>query len=223
MTKEVVIKKLKSKSSKKNLLGMKRFGISGAKMLGVSMLEVRKIAKEIKSDHQLALDLWSSGIHEARILAGIIADKKKTNSKLMDAWIKDFDSWDICDQVCLNLFYASPLAYKKASIWAKKQSEFARRAGFALMAVLAVKEKNGQDKDFEAFFPLIDKYSTDSRNFVKKAVNWALRQIGKRNKNLNKKAIILAKKIAKKEDKSARWIAQDALRELSGQAVRNRF
>ncbi|MDD5749790.1 MAG: DNA alkylation repair protein [Patescibacteria group bacterium] len=223
MTKAVVIKKLKSKASKKNLLGMKRFGISGAKMLGVSMLEVRKIAKEIKSDHQLALELWDSGIHEARILASIIADKKKINSQLMDSWSKDFDSWDICDQVCLNLFYASPLAYKKASVWAKRSKEFERRAGFALMAVLAFKEKNGQDKDFEAFFPLIIKYAADERNFVRKAVNWALRQIGKRNKKLNKKSILLAEKISQQTLKSAIWVAKDALRELRSPAVRSRL
>jgi 3-methyladenine DNA glycosylase AlkD len=223
MTKEKVINELKKYSKPENIEGMKRFGIMGSKILGVNIPVLRKLAKDLGTDQKLALALWDSGIHEARILASMIADKEKFNSKLMDKWIKDFDSWDVCDETCLNLFYALPISYKKAEVWARRKPEFERRAGFALMAVLAFKEKKAFDKDFVKFFPLIKKYSTDKRNFVRKAVNWALRQIGKRNIALNKKALNLAYEIQKIDDKTARWVASNAISELTNKKIINRL
>ncbi|PIP22804.1 MAG: DNA alkylation repair protein [Candidatus Nealsonbacteria bacterium CG_4_8_14_3_um_filter_39_7] len=218
-----VLLKLKKFSNPKNVAGMTRFGIQGKKMLGVSMPELRELGKEIGKDSKLSQELWETGIHEARILAGIIAEPKIFTEKQMDRWIKDFDSWDVCDRVCLNLFWQLPPACEKCVEWSSREREFEKRAGFALMAVLAVKDKKIKNEQFEIFFPIIIKASDDERNFVRKAVNWALRQIGKRNAVLNKKAIEVAKKILKKESKTAKWIANDAIRELTGNAIQTRL
>lgn len=181
------------------------------------------MAKKIRKNHELAQKLWASKIHEARLLVGFIDDPKQVTEKQMESWVNDFDSWDVCDQVCMNLFDKNPLAYSKAVEWAGRKEEFIKRAGFALMAVLAFHDKKASDKEFEKFFPIITKGSTDERNFVKKAVNWALRQIGKRSLYLNKKAVAAAKEIQKIESKSARWIAADAIRELESEAVQNKL
>ena len=141
----------------------------------------------------------------------------------METWVKDFDSWDVCDQVCSNLFDKTPFAYRKAIEWSKREEEFVKRAGFVLMATLSVHDKKADNKKFEQFFPIIKRESNDNRNFVKKAVNWALRQIGKRNLSLNKKAIKTAKEIQKMDSKSARWIASDALRELTSEKIQKRL
>jgi 3-methyladenine DNA glycosylase AlkD len=223
MNYQQVIKKLKSLSNPKAVKGMARFGINPDKTLGVSIPNLRKMAKEIGKDHNLAQQLWKSGIHEARILASMIADPEKLTEKQMDSWVKDFDSWDVCDQCCMNLFDKVPIAWKKAINWAKQEEEFVRRASFALMACLAWHDKEAKDENFVKFFPTIKKYSVDERNFVKKAVNWALRQVGKRNLNLNKKAIKLAKEIQKIDSKNAKWIASDALRELQSKAIKSRL
>lgn len=213
---EEILKKLKSLGSLKNIEGMARFGIkiNPKNIYGVSIPNLRKLAKKIGKNHILAQELWNSGIHEARILASMIDEVEKVTAEQMDKWIIDFNSWDVCDQVCNNLFDKTSLAFKKVIEWTKNKSEFERRAGFALMACFAWHNKDVDDAKFLKFFPLIKKYSTDERNFVKKAVNWALRQIGKRNKNLCKKAIKLAKEIQKIDSKSAKWIAMDAIREL---------
>lgn len=218
-----IIKKLKSLSNPKNVEGMARFGINPKKTLGVSIPVLRKMAREIGKDHQLALELWNSEIHEARILASMIDEKAKVSAKQMDQWVKEFNSWDLCDQCCMNLFDKLPIAWRKAIEWADKNEEFTRRAGFALMACLAWHDKQAKDSDFIKFFPIIKKYSTDERNFVKKAVNWALRQIGKRNKNLNKEAIKTVRKIERLNSKTAKWIASDALRELESDSIRKRL
>ena len=227
---QTIIKKLESLKNPKNVEGMARFGIRPkTKVLGISIPQVRKIAKEIKKNlpaqagHELALKLFDSGIHEARILAGIIADAQILSEKEIEKWVKTFDSWDIVDQICMNLFDKSKVAIKKIPEFAKREKEFEKRVAFALIAALASHDKKMQDKDFLKFFPLIKKASIDERNFVKKAVNWALRGIGKRNKNLNKEAINLAKEILKINFKSAKWIANDAIRELTGQAVQKRL
>jgi len=209
-----IIKKLKSFSSKKNVAGMARFGINPKYALGVSVPVLRDLAKKTGRDHKLALSLWKSRIHEARILASMIDEADKVTEKQMDSWVKDFNSWDLCDQCCMNLFDKTAFNWKKALEWPKREEEFVRRAGFALMASLAVHDKKAKDKDFIKLFPLIKKYSIDERNFVKKAVNWALRQIGKRNAVLREKCIKLAKEIQKTDSKSAQWIAKDAVREL---------
>ncbi len=209
-----ILKKLKSLSNPEAVAGMARFGINPKNTYGVSIPNLRKIAKETGKDHALAQELWSSGIHEARILAGMIAEPEKLTEAQMEKWVLDFDSWDVCDQVCSNLFDRTGFAYQKAVEWSGREEEFVKRAGFVLMACLAVHDKKAPDRNLEQFFPLIKKGASDGRNFVKKAVNWALRQIGKRNKALNKKAIALSKEIQKLDSKSAKWVASDALREL---------
>ncbi|MBI4059351.1 DNA alkylation repair protein [Candidatus Microgenomates bacterium] len=194
---------------------MARFGVNPQNTLGINIPYLRKLAKEIGKNHNLALELWESKIHEARILAAFIDDPKLVTSKQMDIWVSEFDSWDVCDQVCSNLFDKTPFAYEKIGIWCKKKEEFVRRAGFVMMAVLAVHDKSLSNDRFKNFFLLIKKYSTDERNFVKKAVNWALRQIGKRNKILLKEALECAREIKSLDSKSAKWIASDAIRELA--------
>jgi len=219
-TTDKIIKELKSYSNPKNVEGMERFGINPKNTLGVSIPIIRKMGKEIEKNHYLAQQLWSSGIHEARILAGLIDDSKLVNEEQMENWVKDFDSWDICDQVCSNLFDKTPYAYKKALEWSKRKEEFVKRAGFVLMACLAVHDKKAKDTELLKFLPIIKKEATDERNFVRKAVNWALRQIGKRNKNLQKEAIRTAKEILNIESKSAKWIASDAIRELESKKIK---
>lgn len=221
---KTVLSKLKSLANPENVKGMARFGINPKKVYGISIPNLRKIAKEIRRNYKLADQpeagqplaekLWSSGIHEAKISAGMIDDPLLVTAKQMDEWIKDFDSWDVCDEACLNLFIKVPCAYEKAIEWATRKKEFEKRAGFALMATLAWRDKNAENKKFLPFFPLIEKMATDERNYVKKSVNWALRQIGKRNKILKKEAIKIAQKIQKINSKSAKWIANDAIREL---------
>jgi 3-methyladenine DNA glycosylase AlkD len=210
-----IIKELKKHSSKKSIDGMKRFGINGKNMLGGPPIPViRKMAKSIGKNHKLALKLWTSGIHEARILAGMIDNPKEVTEKQMDFWTANFDSWDLCDQTCMNLFDKTPYAEKKVYEWAEEKREFVRRAGFALIAVLAVHDKNMKDDSFIKFLSLVKSHSRDERNFVKKAVNWALRQIGKRNAKLYAESVNVAKKLMLTNNKTARWIASDALREL---------
>ncbi|MFH1233425.1 MAG: DNA alkylation repair protein [Patescibacteria group bacterium] len=218
-----ILKKLKNLSNPKNLEGMARFGINPKKAFGISIPDLRKLAKEIGKNHFLAQELWDSRIHEAKILASMIDELELVTKEQMDNWIKNFDSWDICDQVCMNLFDKTPFAFKKAIVWTKNESEFERRAGFALMACIAWHDKISSDKKFLGFLPYIKKYSFDERNYVRKAVNWALRQIGKRNINLNKLAIKTAKEILKIDSKTAKWIASDAIRELTNKAIQARL
>jgi len=202
--------------------GMARFGINPNNTLGVSIYKLRPMATEIRRScddcHSLAQELWASGIHEARILAVFVDDPKLVTEKQMDSWAKDFDSWDVCDQACTSLFDQSPLAWKTVKKWAARDEEFVKRGAFALIAGLAWHNKKAKDSDFDGFFPIIKRASTDERNYIRKAVNWALRNIGKRNLNLNRKAISCAKEIQKLDSKAARWIAADALRELQSEA-----
>jgi 3-methyladenine DNA glycosylase AlkD len=212
---KTLIIRLKAMKNPANVEGMARFGISSKNTLGISMPVIRQLAKEIRKDHSLALKLWDSGIHEARILAALIADPQKVTPSMMNRWTKDFDSWDICDQCCFNLFDKTPYAYAKAEEWSRRKEEFVKRAGFALMAGLAVHDKKTSDKQFLKFLSIIERSSNDPRNFVKKAVNWALRQIGKKNLALCDAALRTASRIAKQDSPSARWIAADAIRELN--------
>lgn len=215
MTVEEIVIRLKSQANPNNVEGMVRFGISSKNTLGISVPYLRKMAKEIGRDHKLAQQLWNTGIHEARLLAGFIDNPKEVTEKQMDEWVGDFDSWDVCDQVCSNLFDKTTTAYEKAREWAEDEREFVRRAGFAMMAMLAVHDKKAEDKKLLEFFPLIKKYATDERNYVRKAVNWALRQIGKRNSNLLKQAKALAEEMQKIPSPTSRWISGDALREFA--------
>jgi len=202
---------------------MARFGINPKDTYGVSIPVLRKMAKQIGRNHLLAKKLWTLGIHEARILAGMIDPPEEVSEDQMEKWVKDFDSWDVCDQVCSNLFDKTKFAHKKAIEWSKRREEFVKRAGFVLMATLAVHDKEASDKEFLKFLPIIKREATDERNFVKKAVNWALRQIGKRNLSLNKMAIQTAKELQRTDSKSARWIASDAIRELTSEAVQKKL
>lgn len=215
MNYQEIIKRLKSLPNPKNVEGMARFGINPKNTFGISIPDLRKLAKQIGKDHNLALQLWKSGYHEARILAGTIDESNKVMDSQMDSWVKDFDSWDVCDQVVSSLFDKTPFAYKKAFEWSKRKEEFVKRAGYVMMAALSVHDKKASDEKLMKFFPIIKRGATDERNFVKKAVNWALRQIGKRNANLQKKASILAKELSISVNKTSRWIGNDALRELT--------
>lgn len=203
--------------------GMARYGINTHHTLGIAIPALRKIARQVGKDHLLALQVWESGMHEARILAAFIDVPEQVSEAQMEHWASDFDSWDVCDQVCSNLFDRTPFAYKKALEWSQREEEFVKRAGFTLMAALAVHDKKASSEKFRQFFPAILHAATDERNFVKKAVNWALRQIGKRNPELNAEAIHIAEEIARIESKTARWIASDAWRELSSEKVQRRL
>ena len=193
---------------------MARFGIDTKYALGVKIPVLRALAKKIGKNHKLAQNLWKTKIHEARILASMIDEPEKVTESQMEQWVKCFNSWDICDQTCMNLFDKTKYAWGKTAEWPKRKEEFVKRAGFALMASLAFHNKKTGDSEFIKFFPIIKKYSDDDRNFVKKSVNWALRQTGKRNKNLKKYALKTAEEILKNRHKSAQWIAKDAIREL---------
>lgn len=218
-----ILKKLKSLSNPKAVEGMARFGIIVKNAYGVFIPHLRKMAKEIGKNHELAEQLWKSGIHEARLLAGMIDDPKVVTEEQLERWVKDFYSWDMCDQCCSKLFDKTGFAYRKAVEWSRREEEFVKRAGFVLMACFDVHDKKAKDKQFEKLFPIIKSEATDDRKFVKKAVNWALRQIGKRNFKLNRMAIKTAEEIIKIDSKSARWIATDALRELGSQTVQRRL
>ena len=216
MSADEVLAKMRSMANPENVRGMARFGISSEGTLGLSMPQIREIGKEIPKDHELAEQLWQSGIHEARILCAIVDRPKWVTESQMERWVLDFDSWDVCDQVCMNLFDRTPFAFDKAKEWARRPEEFVRRAGFALMAALSLSRHKTENERLMEFFPLMEEAASDDRNFVKKAVNWALRQIGKRNRELGLAAIQTAGKILAQPHASARWIARDALRELKG-------
>ena len=214
MTSDEIIALLQQHASPQNVQGMARFGIRPTHALGIAIPTLRSLAKKIGKDHSVALALWDTGIHEAKILASMIAEPRLVSQEQMEAWVNAFDSWDVCDQVCGNLFDKTPYAYQKALEWCQREPEYVRRAGFVLMAELAVHDKQASDDQFLPFFPLIKQYAVDERNFVKKAVNWALRQMGKRNSHLRAVAIQWAEQIKHLDSKAARWIARDALNEL---------
>jgi len=220
---EKVIKKLKSLSNPEAIIGMARYGITPENTYGASIPSLRKIAKEIGISHKLAQQLWITDIRETRILASMIDDLDMVTEEQMENWVNEFNYWEICDQCCMNLFEKTKFAYKKAVEWSSREKEFIKRAGFVLMARLAVSDKKADDKRFEKFFPVIKREATDDRNYVKKAVNWALRQIGKRSLNLNSKAINAAKEIQGMDSKSVKWIASDALRELTSDTVQKKL
>ncbi len=218
-----IIRKMRLLRNRRNIDGMARFGIRGKNILGISKPKLDKMAKEIGKNHLLALELWKSEIHEARVLAALIDIPEEVTLAQMERWVKDFDSWDICDCCCGHLFDRTKWALGKISEWSRRKREFEKRAGFVLMAGLAVHDKKAPDELFLGFFPAIRREAADGRNFVRKAVNWALRQIGKRNLRLNRAAIREAKFIERMNSKSARWIAKDALRELTSLNVQTRL
>lgn len=205
------------------LAGMARFGIVTDRALGISVTDLRTLARTLGRDHRLAAGLWRSGIHEARILASIVDEPSRVTEAQMERWVAAFDSWDLCDQVCGNLFDRTPFAFTKALEWSGRDPEFTKRAGFALMAWAAVHRKDVPDRTFESFLGPIRDQATDDRIYVKKAVSWALRQIGKRSPGLHRKAVTTAHAIARIDAPSARWTARDALRELESPAVLERL
>jgi len=211
---------LRAEARPAELAGMARFGMNvDQPRLGVSVPTLRHLGKKIGRDHTLALALWDSGIADAQILAGLLADPAQFSSREMDHWAKTMQSWDTCDQACNNAFATSPLAWRKVAAWAARRDEFVRRAAFALLASLAVHDKAASDETFIATLPLIEAAATDERNFVKKAVNWALRNIGKRNPALHAHATACAQRLRAIDSRAARWVATDALRELQSDAV----
>jgi 3-methyladenine DNA glycosylase AlkD len=218
-----VVQRLKSLGDPSAIEGMPRFGIQSSNSFGVSVPKLRTLAREIGRDHSLALRLWETGLHDARLLATMIDDPQQVTINQMEKWVLDFDSWDVVDGSCGNLFDKTPFAPSKARERCRREEEYVRRAGFVLMAELAVHDKQAKDKLFLDFLPLIIGGASDKRNFVKKAVNWSLRQIGKRNVKLNRAAVTTAERIQKMESGAAKWIASDALREMKSAQVLKRL
>ena len=206
---------LRAQARPDQLDAMARFGLTGDGRLGLAVPTLRALAKAFKRDHELALALWDTGIPDAQILAGMVAEPARFTAEQMDHWVAGMRAWDVCDQACLNAFVKSPLAWDAIPRWAAREAEFERRAGFSLLAVAAVHQKTRPDSDFLARLPLIEAAADDERNFVKKAVNWALRQIGKRSLLLREHALTVAERLCARSEKSARWIGSDARRELS--------
>jgi 3-methyladenine DNA glycosylase AlkD len=214
---------LRSKGSEANRQGMKRFGINVDRAFGVSVVEIKKVAREIAHDHALAEALWQTGLHEARILAGFVDRPQWVSEAQMDRWTGEFDSWDLCDQICGNLWDRTPHAGAKIRQWAADEREFVRRAAFATLAWMAVHDKKADDESFLSYLPLIRAGATDSRNFVRKAVNWALRQIGKRSPELHGPCLDLARELSESEDRTARWTGKDAQRELESPKLQEKL
>ena len=218
-----IMEELKTQADPASLSGMERYGINTDNALGVKIPNLQALAKKIGNDHKLAYELWDTGINESRILAAMIDEPDKVDQKQMNAWVKDLNSWDVCDQVCSRLFDHTAHAWQMVEEWSSRHEEFVKRAAFTMMATLAVHDKRSRDGRFEMLIPLIKRESSDSRNYVRKAVNWALRQIGKRSRYLNSIAIRTAHELENSEDRTSRWIARDALRELTGEKVQSRF
>jgi len=218
-----VLRRLKAMGDRSRVAGMARYGINPRRALGVTVTELRTLARKLGRDHGLAAELWDSGYHEARILATMVDDPTLVTEAQMEAWALGFDSWDLCDQACGNLFDRTPFALEVAARWSTREEEFVKRAAFALMACAAVHRKDLGDERFEELLPLIEAEATDGRQYVKKGANWALRQIGKRSVRLNRAAIRTARQIGRVDAGPARWIAADAIRELESAAVRERL
>ena len=214
---------LKRHSSARTREGMARYGIPSDNASGVSVGDIRMLAKRLGRDHELALALWDTGFYEARMLTPFIDEPARVTPTQMEHWCRDFDSWAICDALCFHLFDKTPHAWQKLTRWSGRREEFVKRAAFALLASLALHDKTAPDAPFVKSFALIERAATDDRNFVKKAVSWALRGIGKRNPALNAAAIKLARRLAESPHPAARWIGKDALRDLATPATRRRF
>lgn len=218
-----ILEMLAAKANPDQLVGMARYGMTVDKRLGVKVPQMRKIAKEIGKDHKLALELWETGITEAMILSSMVDVPNEVTEEQMEVWAQDFDSWDVCDQVCMNLFDKTPLAWKKIHDWFDRDEEFVKRAAYALIACLAVHDKGASDEVFISLIPVIKAGTTDNRNYVKKAVSWALRNIGKRNPELNTVALATARELRGIDSRTARWIGSDVILDLTSDATRRRF
>ncbi|MBA2622096.1 MAG: DNA alkylation repair protein [Chthoniobacterales bacterium] len=214
---------LKRHSSKRTRDGMARYAIPSDNALGVSVADIRTLAKRLGRNHELALALWKSGIYEARMLTSFVAEPARVTAEQMDRWCRDFDSWAICDTLCFHLFDRTPHAFAKISQWSDKRTEFEKRAAFALLASLALHDKKAGDEPFLKTLPLIERAATDERNFVKKGVSWALRGVGRRNAALNAAAVILARRLLKSSQIATRWVGRDALKELASPKMMQLF
>jgi 3-methyladenine DNA glycosylase AlkD len=217
---DAVVETLRKMGTKAVRDGMARYAIPSDKAFGVSVGELKKLSKTLGRSHDLALGLWKSGVYEARMLAAFVDEPDKVTPSQMDAWRRDFDNWAVCDHACFHLFDKTPHAWKKVQQWASLKNEFEKRAAFALMASLALHDKKAPDEPFAEAMELIEREASDGRNFVKKAVNWALRAIGKRNPAMRSAAIALAEKLAASDDPTSRWNGKDALRELKGASAK---
>ena len=218
-----VFERLKEVADPNHAAKANHFGVRGVEVLGIRAPDLKKYARELGKDQALAEALWAYPAFEPRALAGMVADPKIFTRELAERWAVDFDSWALVDAVCFYLLYLCPFAYELCFEWADREEEFIRRAAFALVAKIAISHKKRPDSDLEAFYPLIERHADDGRNFVKKSVNWALRQIGKRSVELNASAIEAGERLLEREEAPARWIARDALRELKSEAVQRRF
>lgn len=214
MTRTEVLDWLERNGSAREREAMKRYGLPNDNAVGMSMGKIQAFAKRVGKDHALAQQLWASGGYEARMVAAYIDEPAKVTRRQMDAWARDFDNWGTCDTVCFVLFDRTPFAYDKVRQWAKSEREFVRRGAFALMASLAGHDKKAPDARFLELLPLVEKYATDERNFVKKGVSWALRRTGTRGPALKKACIVVARRLAASDDATARWAGKDALRDL---------
>jgi 3-methyladenine DNA glycosylase AlkD len=231
ITVEQVVEEFESRRDERVLAGMARYGIKVDRAFGIPMPELRALGKRIVKElgrrdparHRFALDLWATGTHEARLLAGLVDLPEMVTGEQTEAWVVDVDSWDLCDQLCNNLLVFTSWAWPKAAEWSAREEEFVKRAGFVLMATLAVHDKKASDESFLPLLAVIEREAGDERNFVKKAVNWALRNIGKRNRALNREALETARRIAASSAGAGRWVASDALRELESEAVQRRL
>jgi len=218
-----VLRWLARRGSKRNRDGMARYAIRAPKVFGVSMATMQSLAKRLGRDHDLAVALWKTGWYEARILTAFVDDPGRVTAAQMDRWVKAFDNWAICDTICFHLFDKTPHAWRKVDQWSCRREEFVKRAGFALIASLAVHDKQCPDPPFERSLRLIERAASDDRNFVKKAVSWALRTTGRRNRRLHAKAVRTARRLAASPLPSSRWIGKDAYRELTSAAVVRRL
>jgi 3-methyladenine DNA glycosylase AlkD len=218
-----VVTSLKRLGSKRGRDGMARYGLPSERAFGVSVGAIQQLARKIGRNHDLALELWGTGWYEARMLAAFVDEPARVTPAQMDRWCRDFDNWGICDTVCFHLFDRTPYAWRKVDQWSGRRDEFVRRAAFALLACLALHDKDADDEFFAQRLPLVERAAIDDRNFVKKGVSWALRLIGRRSRALNADAVALSRRLAASEHASARWIGRDALKELTSPSVTKRF
>jgi len=214
---------LRQKSTQRDRKNFARFGITANKAFGVSMANLQVLAKRLGRNHELAAALWDTGWYEARMLTSFVDDPARVTPAQMDRWCRDFDNWGICDTVCFHLFDRTPHAFRKVEQWSGRQSEFVKRAAFALLASLALHDKRADDESFARCLPLVERAATDDRNFVKKGVSWALRGIGRRSSDLYAAAVAVAKRLAASPQGAARWVGKDALRDLASPKVRARL
>ena len=223
MTVDEVLTVLKRSGSRRTIDGMARYGLAAAHPIGVTVATLNEIQKRIGTDHALSLALWESGWYEARLLAAMIGDPARVTRRQMNSWARSFENWGDCDTACFKLFDRSPLAWEMAIRWSSAEREFVRRGGFALMACLALHDRDAGDDRFLNFLPHIESGADDPRNFVKKAVSWALRGIGARNKALNAAGIAVARRLAASDDPAPRWVGKDALRDLTRPSLKARL